>query len=182
MRSIVNLFIKVKKKLRPIKRIRRLSGALMETHRLNKFMESTRGKKRVFYLGRTENNNIGDNGQHYCIKAWIRKNYADHELYITPSCHITCRFRFWLNDFEKNFDYANDIIVFQSGYSTQDLGGDHPLMHELICEHLKEARILMMPQTIFFQHEENRVRTARNHDGAKNMLFLARDRVSYKMA
>ena len=113
---------------------------------------------------------------------WIRRNYADYELYTAPSSHISSNTILWLRKFKNYFDYEKDIIVFQSGYSTQDLGGDHPKMHELICEHLSNARILMMPQTIFFQHEENKQRIAKNHDGAKNMLFLARDRVSYEMA
>jgi exopolysaccharide biosynthesis predicted pyruvyltransferase EpsI len=40
----------------------------------------------------------------------------------------------------------------------------------------------MLPQTIYFQKEENKKRTSYIYNGMKNMLFLARDRVSYGMA
>lgn len=156
--------------------------AYSESLVLNKFMIDTIGHKRVFYLGRTENNNLGDNAQHYCIKKWISENYGDRDLYIVPSSIITAKKKYWLKVFCIFFDNEKDIIIFQSGYSVQDLGGDHPFMHELICESLPKAKILMMPQTIYFQHEHNRNRTAKNHDAARNMLFLARDEVSYKQA
>lgn len=62
------------------------------------------------------------------------------------------------------------------------VGGDHPLMHQLVCKNMPNAKILMMPQTIYFQHEENRRICSRNHNQAKNMLFLARDQYSYEQA
>lgn len=173
---------RIKRKLKIRTRAMYLYEILREYVSLSKFLKKTNGNYRVFYLGRTENNNLGDNGQLYCIQDWIKNNYPNRSLHISPSSPITFPLHFWLKKFEANFNYEKDIIVFQSGYSTQDLGGDHPKMHELICEHLKNARILMMPQTIYFLHQENKLRTARNHDGAKNMLFLARDRVSYEMA
>lgn len=75
-----------------------------------------------------------------------------------------------------------DIIVFQSGYTTQDLGGLHDLMHRLIIDRFPNFRIIMMPQTIFFKSQERRTLTSMSYNQAKNMLFLARDRVSYGMA
>lgn len=182
MKDIKIIIKKIRKTVAFRRRIWLFRETIMETWLLHKFLHRTEGRKRVFYLGRTENNNLGDNGQYYCIKNWIKENYADYELYITPSSHISSHTYLWLRKFKKNFNYSMDIIIFQSGYCTQDLGGDHPRMHELICANLKDARILMMPQTIYFQHEKNKQRTALNHDGAKNMLFLARDRVSYEMA
>ena len=150
MNRLITFFKRIKRKLKFRSRVRNFIGAIIETYRLIKFQKNTIGRKRVFYLGRTENNNLGDNGQLYCIMNWIRRNYADYELYTAPSSHISSNTILWLRKFKNYFDYEKDIIVFQSGYSTQDLGGDHPKMHELICEHLSNARILMMPQTIFF--------------------------------
>lgn len=156
--------------------------SIVETENLKCFLQSSNGMQRIFYLGRTENRNFGDNAQYLCITKWIKDNYPNNPLYITPSSHVTAKNRIWLNCFASNFQKEKDIIIFQSGYCVQDLGGDHPLMHELICSTLKEARILMMPQTIYFKHEKNRSRTAENHNQAVNMLFLARDKVSYEQA
>ncbi len=137
----------------------------------------------AFYFGITEQPNLGDMAQHYCIKKWIKENYPDYEMVMFESSVITdSRFtELFFANLKKVFG-EEDIIVIQSGYCTQDLGGDHPLMHRLICEYMPDAKILMMPQTIFFQHEENKRICAENHNKAKNMLFLARDFVSYEMA
>ena len=143
----------------------------------------SKANKHIFYLGITEQPNLGDMAQHYCIRKWISENYPDYELVMFESKVITDpRFteRFF-GQLKKVFR-EDDIIVIQSGYCTQDLGGDHPLMHRLICEYMTESKILMMPQTIFFQHEENKRVCAENHNKAKNMLFLARDFMSYKIA
>ena len=137
----------------------------------------------VFYLGITEQPNLGDMAQHYCIKKWIGENYPNHQLIMFESKVITDP-KFtdkFFSSLKKVFG-ENDVIVIQSGYCTQDLGGDHPLMHRLVCDYMSEAKILMMPQTIYFQHEENKRICAQNHNKAKNMLFLARDYVSYEMA
>jgi Exopolysaccharide biosynthesis protein len=150
---------------------------------VNRFNSMSSNDKHVFYLGITEQPNLGDMGQHYCIKRWICENYPDRELEMFESSVITDP-RFTEIFFTKLKDVFNpdDIIVIQSGYCTQDLGGDHPLMHRLICDNLTDAKILMMPQTIYFQKEENKLICAENHNKAKNMLFLARDFVSYEMA
>lgn len=140
-------------------------------------------KKKVFYFGITQQPNLGDMAQHYCIKNWISENYPDRQLVMVESTSITDpQFtELFFNNLKKVFR-PDDIIVFQSGYCTQDLGGDHPLMHRLVCERIPFARILMMPQTIYFKSEENRRICAENHNRAKNMLFLARDQHSYVQA
>lgn len=164
------------------KKRRRVKEASEEKEFL-RFATIQPGRHRVFYFGITAHNNLGDMAQHYCIKKWICDNYPDHELIMLESDvivnpKITQRFFAHLKSIFKD----EDIIVFQSGYCTQDLGGNHPLMHRLVCDYMPDAHILMMPQTIFFQFEDNKRICAENHNKAKNMLFLARDFVSYEMA
>lgn len=152
-----------------------------ETNRLLEIPKSE--KQRVFYLGITEHPNLGDMAQHYCIKKWIGEKYPDAEMLMFESSVITDeRFTDTFVQGLKKIFKPNDIIVFQSGYCTQDLGGDHTLMHKIICEHFHEAKILMMPQTIYFNNENNRQECSDNHNKAKNMLFLARDYNSYEQA
>lgn len=152
-----------------------------ETNRLNKLGVSDE-QPRVFYLGITEQPNLGDMAQHYCILKWISENYPNHELVKFESSTVTDKRFNFVERFRNIYRPDKDIIIFQSGYCTQDLGGDHELMHRLICDNLPDAHILMMPQTIYFQHHENKERTAKSYNGAKNMLFLARDFISYDMA
>ena len=154
-----------------------------EEQKCKQFESVQKGKNHVFYLGITIHPNLGDLAQRYCITKWIRENYPNHELVMVESdvivnSKLTKRFFKHL----KNIFGKDDVIVFQSGYCTQDLGGNHPLMHRLVCDYMPDAKILMMPQTIYFKHEENKRICAENHNKAKNMLFLARDFVSYDLA
>lgn len=143
--------------------------------------QSNEDQSRIFYLGITQHSNLGDMGQHYCIKKWIFENYPNSELVMFEATTVI----------DKRFDFLKrlkavfrpqDIIVFQSGYTTTDLGGYHDEMHRMVIENMPDAHILMMPQTIFFRKEKNKERTSKSYDKAKHMLFLARDMVSFEAA
>lgn len=146
---------------------------------LKKLSPSSNG--RIFYLGITPHSNMGDMAQYYCICKWIDENYPNHELHKFEARTVVDPKAGFLTKLQSIYS-DKDIIIFQSGYTTQDLGGQHELMHRLVIDALPDAKILMMPQTIFFQHEENRLRCSQNHRKAHNMLFLARDFVSYEQA
>lgn len=153
-----------------------------ETARLdNLYHELDAYAHRVFYLGITNHSNLGDMAQHYCILNWIKTNYPTYQLVKFESDTVVDD-RFGFIEKLKKVYRPSDIILFQSGYCTQDLGGNHEYMHRLIIDNMPEAKILMMPQTIYFQHEENRSRTSESYNRAKHMLFLARDFVSFKDA
>lgn len=135
----------------------------------------------IFYLGITNHSNLGDMAQYYCILNWIKENYSEYQLVKFESNTVVSPISHWMDKF-KNIYKNDDIIIFQSGYTTQDLGGNHEEMHRLIIDNFPNAKILMMPQTIFFNKEENRRRTSLSYDKANHMLFLARDYVSYQQA
>lgn len=133
-------------------------------------------------MGVTHHSNLGDMGQHYCILEWIKNNYPDLLLVKIDADTIVYGREKFLKVFSEVFDVNHDIILFQSGYTTQDLGGSHEEMHRIICDNYSDAKILMMPQTIFFKSEANKERTSKSYNKASNMLFLARDMVSYASA
>ncbi len=145
------------------------------------FSIDTKDKHKIFYLGITAHSNLGDMAQYYCIRTWLKSNYSDYEVFEFEA-NVVVDSRFGFIEELKALLSPKDMIVFQSGYTTQDLGGVHDLMHRLIIDNMPYANILMMPQTIFFKKEENKLRTAYSYNQAKNMLFLARDNVSYQMA
>lgn len=151
-----------------------------DTKRLDLLSHNSK-KHRVYYLGITAHSNLGDMAQHYCICKWIDENYPDYELVKFESDTVVDPRFGWIEKFKRLYR-PQDIIIFQSGYTTEDLGGNHEEMHRLICDNLPSAKILMMPQTIFFQSQTNKQRCSKSYDQARNMLFLARDNVSFKMA
>lgn len=138
-------------------------------------------REKVFYIGIPAHANLGDLAQGVCIKRWIRKHYPEWQL-IEIETNALVNTHFSLLKMLKSTYRDGDIIIFQSGYTTTDLGGFADEMHCQVIKALPEAKILMMPQTIFFERENRRKRTAQIYNSNPNMLFLARDKVSYEMA
>ncbi len=137
--------------------------------------------KRIFYLGIPAHSNLGDLAQGVCIRRWLKKYYPDkHVVEIETNALVNTSLS--LLESLKNVYQKGEMIVFQSGYTTTDLGGYADEMHRAVIKALPDAKMLMLPQTIFFQHKENERRTGKIYSSAHNMLFLARDRVSYEMA
>ncbi len=146
------------------------------------FLVMDKKAKSIFYIGVPAHKNLGDLAQGVCIREWIKENYPDFQVVpLETNGLVNTRFSL-IHKLKKHFKEEHDFIIFQSGYTITDLGGYADIMHRTVISLLPNARILMMPQTIFFQNNENQMRTAANHNSAKNMLLMARDEVSYEMA
>lgn len=145
-------------------------------------LSQKRGEEKiVFHIGIPVHANLGDLAQGICIQEWIKKHYSEYMVIgIETECLVATKLSL-LNKLKKAYK-EGDLIVFQSGYTTTDLGGYADEMHRAVIRILPDAKILMMPQTIYFKSKQNQTRTAREYSLAKNMLFLSRDRVSYEMA
>lgn len=165
---------------RVLLRASRLWHKKNETKRLLGISNDKRRMK-IFYFGIPEHSNLGDLAQYYCTIKWIRRNYPSVDIHeFEPTTVVDSYFNF-LDKFSKIFS-PNDLIFFQSGYTTQDLGGYHDLMHRLVIDRFPDARVVMLPQTVFFKSEQRKLLTSRSYNQDGNLLFLARDRVSYGMA
>ncbi len=140
-----------------------------------------RNQTKIFYLGIPAHKNLGDLAQGVCIRNWLKKYYPQIPVIEIETDALVNTHLSVLNDLVKVYG-VNDFIIFQSGYTTTDLGGHADEMHRAVMKALPLAKMLMMPQTIYFQNDENRRRTSECYNQMKNMLFLARDRISYAMA
>lgn len=137
--------------------------------------------KYIFYLGIPAHRNLGDLAQGVCIRHWLKKHYADYQVVeIETNALVDTPFSL-LNKLVRLYK-PGDMIVYQSGYTTTDLGGSADEMHRAVMKVLPNADMLMLPQTIYFKNEENKKRTSICYNSMRHMLFLARDRVSYDMA
>lgn len=139
------------------------------------------GKVRVYYIGVPAHNNLGDLAQGVCIRHWLKKYYGDREI-VEIETNALVNTRFSVLKLLKDVFNDEDIIIFQSGYTTTDLGGYADDMHCAVIKILPKAKILMMPQTVFFEKEERKKNTSKVYNSAENMLFLARDRISFRIA
>lgn len=166
---------------RTCKFLARIPGRLKLYIHTKNAISQPRGKARVYYIGIPAHNNLGDLAQGVCIRRWLAKHYPDRQV-VEIETNALVNTPFSVKNVLKKTFRDEDLIVFQSGYTTTDLGGYADEMHRCIMELLPQARMLMMPQTIYFQSEERKLLTSSVYDGTQNLLFLARDQVSYEMA
>lgn len=146
-----------------------------------KLKKFERKGKVIFYLGIPAHSNLGDLAQGMCIRRWLKKHYQERQvLEMETNALVNTPFSL-LNKLAELYK-SGDMIVFQSGYTTTDLGGFADEMHRAVMKVLPNAEMLMLPQTIFFKSKDNEKRTAECYNSMKHMLFLARDRISFGMA
>lgn len=140
------------------------------------------GVKRILYFGIPMHPNLGDQAQKYCIRQWILENYPDYDVLEIPT-RIVVDERFKFLDILRKNVRKTDIFIFQSGYCTHDIEpSKEDLMHRIVIENFPDNRMLMLPQTVYFQREDRREKSSKTYDLAKHMLFLSRDAVSYEIA
>lgn len=147
----------------------------------NALKQANNMNERVFYIGIPAYNNLGDLAQGMCIRMWLKKHYPKKNV-IEIQTDALVNTHFSLLGKLKKVYRPDDVIIFQSGYTTTDLGGYADEMHRAVMGILPEAKILMMPQTIFFRNMDNKKQTSIIYNSMRKMLFLARDKVSYDMA
>lgn len=174
------VFIKLKIQLLKIKRIPEDYKRYKEYK--NKIISFMDEENVIFYLGIPEHVNLGDLAQGYCIRQWLKDSFPNYKVCeISTTALVDTHFSA-LNILRRVFN-DTDFIVFQSGYTTTDLGGFADLMHRKVVKYLPNARMLMMPQTVLFTKEKNKKKTSTILNSMKSsMLFLARDSISYKEA
>ncbi|MCM0270400.1 polysaccharide pyruvyl transferase family protein [Bacteroides fragilis] len=183
MKSVI---IFLRKQLRPLKKwyknVLSTIHVKRETKRLYKIADTPPTNKRVYYLGTCENSNYGDNAQYYCILKWIKEYLPNYDLIqFDATTVVDKRYRF-IETFISIFRTKCDLIIFQSGYAIQDYGGNHHIMHKLILSKIPNAMAIIMPQTIFFQHQSAIEATAALFNKCPNLLLIARDKTSFDTA
>jgi len=135
----------------------------------------------IYYLDVPIHANLGDNAQYFCIKEWIQENYKGYSC-VEIDGLLLSDIQSGIIEKLKKMIKPSDLIFFQSGYCTQDLGGYHDLVHRLIVDHFPNTPIVMLPQTVFYQSSDNANRTAQSYSKHKKIYFLARDFTSAKIA
>ncbi len=138
-------------------------------------------QKRIYLLGIPTAANMGDMTQYYLILEWLKRNYPEYDVVDFPSRSILYKNCLFLEILKKKLK-PEDYIFFQSGYDTHDLGGEEDIMHKEVIPRFADQKMIMMPQTVFFQSKERERQSSEAYSKNKGMLFLARDNVSYQNA
>ena len=138
-------------------------------------------QKRIYYFGVPEHSNLGDLAQCFCIRKYLAEKFPEYVVVEVASRRYLdneCSCRTYLREVISK----QDLIVFQSGYTTQDIGGREDLMHQAVMRDFPDNRLLLFPQTVYFQSEERKKQCSDIYNAHKHLTFLARDQLSYEMA
>lgn len=146
-----------------------------------KNIKNVEAGKRIFYFGIPEHSNLGDLAQYYCIKNFLKKYYSEYVV-IEVFTRNYLDNSFGLRDYLKSTIKKDDLIFFQSGYCTQDIGGREDYMHQAVITDFPDNQLVMLPQTVFFNSIERELQASRIYDAHKKLYFFARDVVSYEIA
>ena len=137
--------------------------------------------KNIFVFGAPFHSNLGDQAQTYCIYEWCRLNYPDYKIRIYNTIEVS----------EENFELLfrikkiikkKDYIFLHSGYHTTDLYMLEESMQRSVIEMFPDKRIVLLPQTIFYQTEKEKNRSIEIYNNHKDIVLMCRDEISFKIA
>ncbi|WP_081964333.1 polysaccharide pyruvyl transferase family protein [Gallibacterium genomosp. 1] len=137
-------------------------------------------QKKIWYFCVPTHNNLGDYAQYYCILKLLKENYSDIPIVEIPSSPIRYDYCGFFQEL-KNHIGNSDLIIFQSGYTSSDLHDDE-IVHRKIVSYFKKNKIVFFPQTVRYSNDSEILKTANIYNEHGNIIFLARDRVSYNVA
>ncbi len=136
-----------------------------------------RPRKMVFLFGSPGHKNMGDQAQTYCIQKWLRENYPEYGIRIFTLKQSTEKVFVVLRKFIRK----NDILICHSGYHITDLYNER-LPYMELAKRFKDHRIIVFPQTVFFNDSEKLIENADVFNRHGNLLLMCRDKVSFDTA
>lgn len=145
---------------------------------LNNLYKIHKNDKIIFYLGIPIDKNLGDAAQYVCIIDWLNKNFPEYhivEIKTAAFCNKKVR------KLIKELLNTESLIFVQSGETFDNRHPDH-IMHKYLFKEFSDNRIIFLPQTVYFTSQEAMNETIQSISNSENILFLARDPVSYNIA
>ena len=148
---------------------------------VNSIRNSNIEGSKIYYFGVPEHSNLGDMAQCYCIRRYFKKFFPEYNVVeiLTRNYLDNC---FGLRNYLNTIIRPDDLIFFQSGYCTQDLGGREDLMHQAVIRDFPDNILVMLPQTVYFKSKKRKEQASKIYDAHRKLYFLARDQVSYAYA
>lgn len=127
-------------------------------------------KDKIILMGSPEYNNLGDHAIAFATSYFVKHNFKDKSFYEITENEVSFR----LNKIKK-FITERDIILLQGGGNMGDMYPDQEVIRKKIIKNLKNNKIIIMPQTIYY---ENKAKLP-NYYYNKNIIFCARESKSY---
>ena len=155
-------------------------------HKLDAITEVVPRDRPVIFLDYPIHGNMGDLLIHAGTDRFFAANgykvagrFSIHEFCLThrPGKPIA-----FFKDSVRRLDdlvKAGGTIVFQGGGNLGDLYRDHQMFRELVIARYPAAPIVILPQSIHFDNQQNRAATARVFGAHRHLYIFARDNESF---
>ncbi len=138
---------------------------------LNRILDIIPKGSKIAYLEYPVYGNIGD----ILIMKGTERFFSENKM------HVIRRHSF--HDFPLNIRFPSDtILVFQGGGNFGDLYSRHQEMREYFIDRYKNHRIVILPQTIYFQNSENLERVSQIFQRHPDLHIFTRDKKSFSIA
>ena len=149
--------------------------------KLKKELNLNSNIRRIFLFGAPFHSNMGDQAQTLCSLVWLKKNYPEYNLYVFNTKEVINLDYRLLKLIKKNIG-SKDKIFLHSGYHITDLYMKEENMNRKVIEIFSNNKIVILPQTILFQNENERNKTIDIYNKHKDLTILCRDDLSYETA
>ena len=156
----------------------RIRKGICLKNRFNQISEKV--ENRIWYFCVPEHNNLGDFAQYLCIKKWVKDNYKEYECIELPTEPLRYDYCGLMKHLKKLIR-PQDIIIFQSGYTSNDYHIDEKVHHKVVATFSKNA-IVFFPQTVKYSSKKSANKAASIYNRHKKLIFLARDKKSFEIA
>lgn len=134
-----------------------------------------RGKK-IFLLLTPQYDNLGDHAIALSSIDWLRENFPEYSV-----VDITCNFYKNLKALFSKSLREDDVICITGGGFMGDMWMVTENMVRDIIRSYKSNKIIVMPQTVYFQTDREKKISKEIYTSNKNIYFALRDKDSYSL-
>lgn len=138
--------------------------------RLEQILEVIPPRSKVYYIDYPVHSNCGD----LLIMKGTEAFFKDNQIQVIQ--------RFSVYDFDERMDIPRDhILVLHGGGNFGDLYVMHQNLREKIVENYPHHRIVLLPQTVYYQSEEALRQTVSIFNKHKDLHLYLRDEKSFQL-
>jgi pyruvyl transferase EpsO len=134
---------------------------------------------------------IGEMQECFLLNYPDYPNIGDHLIGLGTIIYLAQQFNLKINYLSGIYNFSEEMIqqkignatiLLQGGGNLGDLWCDHQQFREEIIQKYPNHRIIILPQTIYFQEDDNLQRAAKIFNNHRNLTIFVRDPRSYAVA
>lgn len=172
--------VRIRTRLRSVQRARQEGKTFFNIYSRLVFL--TRSKKsKVYIFGAPFHSNLGDQAQTYCMEKWYKDKFPDRSVLSIDTASAQKQEFYIINKIRQTIK-SGDRIVLHSGYHTTDIWEMENNLNLRIIETFPDFPIVVFPQTIHFEDNNNLRKTVDIYRKHGNITLMCRDEESHKIA